>query len=191
MHSFSFSLSPFLLRFETPLSFHERFSRGSPLFARSGQWPARLKSNVCHVHRPRRLVIGARERQLHLKKSMLRWKVSYGLRNRLFRVTPDCVASSNISIRAILFLLLWAIYDSFKLGILTFKFWSSTMHYDFFERSIFFNGDRGLDTRVIDRKINCGIVPFIVLIKPIVFAPLLPWHVLNFSSNPWETIYPR
>lgn len=56
---------------------------------------ARLKSNVCHVHRPRRLVIGARERQLHLKKSMLRWKVSYGLRNPcLFRVTSGSFDTS-------------------------------------------------------------------------------------------------
>lgn len=96
-------LSPFLFRLETLLSFHQRFSRGFflslslSLGADNGpvRLAARLKSNVCHVHRPRRLVIGARERQLHLKKSMLRWKVSYGLRNPcLFRVTSGSFDTS-------------------------------------------------------------------------------------------------
>ena len=74
-----------------------RFFHGSSfLFPASagGQWPvnavrtsgclSRLKSNVCHVHRPRRLVIGARASGNYTWKSQCyAGRFRYGLRNRV------------------------------------------------------------------------------------------------------------
>lgn len=113
MHSFalSFSLPSRNASFFPRAIFPRFFPLSLSLEADNGpaRLAARLKSNVCHVHLPRRLVIGARERQLHLKKSMLRWKVSYGLRNPcLFRVTSGLAVLSTLHLAESSFS--WVIY---------------------------------------------------------------------------------